>query len=65
MRNVNNINEGVSQEELTTLLSGDIGIETPTESFFDKIKQKIKEVKEKKIKKEYLDSLDLFDNNGR
>lgn len=64
MRKINK-NEGVSQEELTTLLSGDIGIESPTESFFNKIKQKIKEVKEKKIKKEYLDSLDLFDNDRR
>lgn len=65
MRNVNNINEGVSQEEFASLLDGDLLVKSKKESLFDKIKQKLRQLKEKRIKKEYIDSLGLFDNDGR
>ena len=65
MRNVNNINEGVSQEEFASLLDGDLLVKSKKESLFDKIKQKLRQSKEKRIKKEYIDSLGLFDNDGR
>ena len=65
MRNVNNINEGVSQEEFVSLLDGDLLVKSKKESLFDKIKQKLRQLKEKRIKKEYIDSLGLFDNDGR
>ena len=65
MRNVNNTNEGVSQEEFASLLDGDLLVKSKKESLFDKIKQKLRQLKEKRIKKEYIDSLGLFDNDGR
>ncbi len=65
MRNVNNINEGVSQEEFASLLDGDLLVKSKKESLFDKIKQKLRQSKEKRIKKEYIDSLGIFDNDGR